>query len=128
MVALRLGGVVLGSPEPRRLATFYEALLGLARVDDEDDWVRSAGSPDERPSLGFQREDDFLPPVWPPAPGTQQMHQHLDIATDDLPAAVDRALELGARLADEQPQDDVRVLFDPDGHVFCLFDAADLFG
>jgi hypothetical protein len=24
-------------------------------------------------------------------------------------------------LADFQPQDDVRVLFDPDGHPFCLF-------
>ena len=30
-------------------------------------------------------------------------------------------IELGATLAEFQPQDDVRVLFDVDGHPFCLF-------
>jgi hypothetical protein len=28
---------------------------------------------------------------------------------------------MGATLAQVQPQDDVRVLLDPDGHPFCLF-------
>jgi hypothetical protein len=28
---------------------------------------------------------------------------------------------VGAVLAEVQPQDDVRVLFDPSGHPFCLF-------
>jgi len=28
---------------------------------------------------------------------------------------------VGATLADFQPQDDVRVYFDPAGHPFCLF-------
>jgi hypothetical protein len=38
-----------------------------------------------------------------------------------LDAAVEWAIECGARLADFQPQSDVRVLFDPAGHPFCLF-------
>jgi hypothetical protein len=49
------------------------------------------------------------------------MTMHLDIEVDDLPAAVERALSLGATLADFQPQSDVRVLCDPAGHPFCLF-------
>ena len=49
------------------------------------------------------------------------MMVHLDIATDDLDAAVAHALECGATLADHQPQDGVRVMLDPDGHPLCLF-------
>ncbi|HEY0803757.1 MAG TPA: VOC family protein, partial [Pseudonocardiaceae bacterium] len=30
------------------------------------------------------------------------------------------AVELGASLATHQPQDNVRVVFDPAGHPFCL--------
>lgn len=49
------------------------------------------------------------------------MMVHLDFAVDDLDAGVARALELGARLADHQPQDGVRVMIDPAGHPFCQF-------
>jgi hypothetical protein len=47
--------------------------------------------------------------------------EHLDIKVDDLGAATTWAIECGARLADFQPQDLVRVLYDPAGHPFCLF-------
>jgi hypothetical protein len=46
---------------------------------------------------------------------------HLDIEVDDLDAAVEHAVELGATVASYQPQDDVRVLLDPAGHPFCLY-------
>jgi hypothetical protein len=45
---------------------------------------------------------------------------HLDIEVGDLEAAVADAVALGARVADFQPQDNVRVLLDPAGHPFCL--------
>jgi hypothetical protein len=35
-------------------------------------------------------------------------------------------VELGARVAEFQPQDEVRVLLDPAGHPFCLFPWPDL--
>jgi hypothetical protein len=38
----------------------------------------------------------------------------------DLDSAVDDAVALGAKLADDQPQENVRVLLDPAGHPFCL--------
>lgn len=50
-----------------------------------------------------------------------ELLQHLDIAVEDLDSAQRWALDRGATLADEQPNDDVRVFFDPDGHPFCLF-------
>ena len=53
------------------------------------------------------------------------MMAHLDIATDDLAGAVANAIECGATVAEYQPQDDVRVMLDPDGHPFCLFHWAD---
>jgi hypothetical protein len=45
---------------------------------------------------------------------------HFDFQVGDLDAAVAEALALGATIADEQPNPNVRVLFDPAGHPFCL--------
>ena len=59
--------------------------------------------------------------MWPERAGEQQKMLHLDIWVDDLEAAGAHAVGLGATLADYQPQDDVRVYFDPAGHPFCLF-------
>jgi hypothetical protein len=49
------------------------------------------------------------------------MMMHLDIGVGDLEAGVAWAIESGARLAEFQPQEHVRVMLDPDGHPFCLF-------
>jgi hypothetical protein len=49
------------------------------------------------------------------------MQLHLDVHVDDLAAAVEFAVSLGARPAAFQPQEDVRVMLDPAGHPFCLF-------
>jgi len=45
---------------------------------------------------------------------------HLDVQVDDLDRAVADAASLGAELAEIQPQASMRVMFDPDGHPFCL--------
>lgn len=49
------------------------------------------------------------------------MSMHLDIEVDDLDRAVAHAVEAGAELAAHQPQETVRVMFDPAGHPFCLY-------
>ena len=46
---------------------------------------------------------------------------HLDIGVADLTSAVSWAVAQGARVAEHQPQHDVRVMLDPEGHPFCLF-------
>jgi hypothetical protein len=48
------------------------------------------------------------------------MSVHLDIVVEDLAVAGEHAIAAGAVLADNQPQDDVRVYLDPAGHPFCL--------
>lgn len=119
-------GVVLGSPDPIGLAHFYRDLLGW-ELSGEDDptWVTMAmrdldGNP-TRSNLAFQLEEVYERPVWPNEPGKQQMQVHLDVAVSDVPAAVAAAEALGAQQAAFQPQDDVRVMLDPDGHPFCLW-------
>ncbi|MGW0431827.1 VOC family protein [Micromonospora sp. NPDC003197] len=113
-------GVVLDAPNGLALARFYASLLGWRMVKEEDDWAVVA--PAEGVAyLAFQTAVGYVPPVWPQAQGAQQMMLHLDFEVSDLTAAVAHALELGAREADHQPQDNVRVLLDPAGHPFCLY-------
>jgi catechol 2,3-dioxygenase-like lactoylglutathione lyase family enzyme len=112
---------VLGTPDPRRLAAFYQELLGWVITSADADWVTLRPG-DDGAGLSFQTEAHHVAPAWPDADQGQQMQMHLDVVVDDLESAVARATELGAALEAYQPQDDVRVLRDPDGHLFCLFE------
>ena len=111
---------MLDSADAGALADFYLNLLGWKIRSKEPDWVTIEPG-DGSGYLAFQTNDTYVPPVWPAGAGEQQMQFHLDFEVRDLRAAVDDALELGARLADFQPQDDVRTLIDPAGHVFDLW-------
>ena len=117
---ISLTAAVLGTPDPRGLARFYQRLLGWPVGSDSDDWVTLRPA-DGGVGLSFQRESDHVPPVWPAGRSDQQMQVHLDIEVDDLDAAVAVAVEAGATVADFQPQHDVRVCLDPAGHPFCLW-------
>ncbi len=112
--------MVLGAPDPQALSTFYARLLGWTVVESQAVWAM-VRPPSEGTGVSFQHEPDYVPPVWPTAPGEQQMTSHLDIAVEDLKAGMAWALDVGARLADHQPQAHVRVMLDPAGHPFCLF-------
>jgi catechol 2,3-dioxygenase-like lactoylglutathione lyase family enzyme len=115
-----LTATVLDAPDPRALAEFYSRLLGWPIGRDEPDWV-TLRPPGGGAGLSFQTEPIFARPTWPARPGEQQMMLHLDIEVDDLEAAGAHAVAAGAVLADHQPQEDVRVYFDPVGHPFCLW-------
>lgn len=113
-------GAVLDCPDAPALARFYADLLGWTVAKEEPDWATVA-PPDGVAYLGFQTSPEYVEPVWPPAEGRQQMMMHLDVEVDDLGAAVEDALAAGARLAEHQPQENVRVMLDPAGHPFCLY-------
>jgi catechol 2,3-dioxygenase-like lactoylglutathione lyase family enzyme len=126
---MRVASTVLGAPDPRALAAFYQRLLGWTVVVSEpalpgrpaaDGWVILRG-PTEAARLSFQYEEHYARPVWPGRPGEQAMMLHLDISVEDLEAGVGWAVANGATLAEWQPQDNVRVMLDPAGHPFCLF-------
>ena len=116
-----VSATVLGTPDPQALAGFWASLLGWETTWSQPEWVM-VKPPGGGTGLSFQLEEHHVPPVWPAGSGDQQMQLHLDVRVDDLAAGVARAVALGARLADHQPQDDVRVLLDPAGHPFCLFE------
>ncbi|MER5434345.1 VOC family protein [Streptomyces sp. NPDC002588] len=123
MSPTRLSTVVLDAPDAHELAAFYLRLLGYEVRTEEPHWVLIGPPPGTAgTALSFQTEPAYVPPVWPTRhPGDQQMMLHLDIQVDDLGSETARAVAEGAVLAAHQPQDDVRVLFDPAGHPFCLW-------
>ena len=112
--------VVLSTPAPIELAAFYRGLLGWQTVDEDPAWVRLRDPERERPGLSFQREPADTPPAWPARDGGVQMQAHLDILVDDLEQEIARAVGLGASIEKHQPQEGVRVMRDPHGHLFCL--------
>jgi catechol 2,3-dioxygenase-like lactoylglutathione lyase family enzyme len=118
--SLRLAATTLSSPNANALARFYQRLLGWDTVEESDGWV-TLRAPGGGAGLSFHQEDDYVRPVWPTAPGEQLMMAHLDIAVDDVEAGAAFAVEVGATAAGHQPQSDVRVMLDPDGHPFCLY-------
>lgn len=117
--AISFRAVVLGAPSAHDLGEFYRRLLGWEVAEDTPDWYRLSAP--SGAGLSFQTEEQHVPPVWPGGPGDQQMQLHLDLLVEDLDAAGNHARACGAVLADFQPQEGVRVWFDPAGHPFCLF-------
>jgi Glyoxalase-like domain len=110
--------VALDCPDPHALANFYQLIVG-GRIRAEtatDDWVRLLT--DSGCDIGFQRNDDHVPPDWPNG-SPQQVH--LDFDVTDLETTEKAVLALGARKAEVQPSpDDWRVFIDPAGHPFCF--------
>jgi catechol 2,3-dioxygenase-like lactoylglutathione lyase family enzyme len=129
--SLQVTSVTITAPDPRALAAFYSRLLGRPVTTSEgprpghppeDGWaqIRPVEGTAE-PTLNFEYEEQWKAPVWPAEADGQNATQHLDIYASDLEAATSHALDAGATLADVQPQETVRVLFDSAGHPFCIF-------
>jgi catechol 2,3-dioxygenase-like lactoylglutathione lyase family enzyme len=114
-------GVVLDAPDASELAHFYQQLLGWRLYKDSAEWATLAPDDTSGYNLAFQREPNYVRPVWPSRPGEPLMMLHLDIQVDDLDDATAYAVSVGAQVAEFQPQHDVRVCYDPAGHPFCLY-------
>jgi len=112
-------GTAIEAPDPSRLAKFYSELLGWPIVNEEPGTAVLA-APEGPIYVVFQEASDYRRPVWPPIPAEQRPMMHFDFEVDDLDSAVADAVALGATVAEQQPQTNVRVLFDPAGHPFCL--------
>lgn len=107
--------VVIDCTDPAPLAEFYRAVTGWDVTYRDAECVQLGnGGPIQ---LGFQRVEDYQPPVWPgPA-----KHAHLDLKVSDLDHTVKELLAIGAAKPAFQPGgDDWVVLLDPAGHPFCL--------
>lgn len=99
-------------------SSFWAGMLG-GTVAADDDWHSVLVDGEWR--LGVQLAPDHVPPDWPD--GTPQQI-HLDLWVDDLEAAHEEAVSLGARLLkraeDPDAAEGFQVYADPAGHPFCL--------
>ena len=107
-----------------RVVSFYAALTGLEAVEREDRWVALRGIASEM-AINVQAEDWYTRPSWPERAGAQSKMMHFEVQVDDVPAAVETAISMGASQAEPQPLDrdsqTLRVMLDPAGHPFCLW-------
>jgi catechol 2,3-dioxygenase-like lactoylglutathione lyase family enzyme len=118
--SFRLQTVCIDCADAHVMAAFYRQLFGWEVSISEPHWVLMR-DPSGGTGLSFQAESGYRDPTWPEQANGQDKMLHLDIKVDDLDAAVEHALASGARLAEYQPQERVRVMLDPAGHPFCLF-------
>lgn len=105
------GGHLTGLSRPATARRLLPGPLGGRQL-----WAKESSVGIEVPGavLVAQQVDGYVLPAWP---GTSIVH--LDLTADDLGAAAERAIALGATLPD-QPDPRWRVLLDPAGHPFCL--------
>lgn len=115
---IRIQCLCIDSPDPAKIASFWEEALGWRRTFDEPDQVclePPAGSPEDgiAPDLLFLRV---------PEAKTVKNRLHLDLRPKDQAAEVARLEALGARRVDIGQDADVTwvVLADPDGSEFCV--------
>lgn len=112
-------GMAIEAPDPDSLAGFYADLLEWPVVHREPGTVVVATA-EGGPYVVFQQAEGYVRPVWPPAGDHQRPMMHLDVQVDDLEEAAREAVDLGATVAEAQPNPLVRVMLDPAGHPFCL--------
>ena len=107
-----LDQIVIDCREPRTLVRFWAGLLGGDPVDRALGW--SHVQPPGFPRIAFQ-----------PVPESKQVKNrlHLDVAVEDIDAAVATALRLGAvRVGDTvtDEQGTFQVMLDPQANEFCF--------
>jgi hypothetical protein len=98
------------------MGAFYQAAGGgeITFSDEDSCWVALGGL-----LLIFRALPDYRPPIWPGSESPMQMHFEFNV-DGDLDDVASHLVALGATLADYQPHDSGRVMFDPAGHPFCI--------
>ncbi|MBE5995330.1 MAG: VOC family protein [Paenibacillaceae bacterium] len=120
---IQLKTVILECWDIPQLVSFYTNLLHWPVVYEIETFVGIHSNKDEI-GIAFQYDENYIPPTWPARPGQQQMMAHLDFAVADkseLKEAVEKAVMLGAKKADEQYGGEEWItMLDPAGHPFCF--------
>ncbi|MGK2948042.1 MAG: VOC family protein [Acidimicrobiales bacterium] len=116
---LSLRNVTFVSADPRRLADFWAAVLGLPERRDGEHEVLLATADWGHPRYTFQQAHE--------GPGHGANRVHLDLLADDRAVEVARLVSLGAtegRTVDDDPSGVIwTVVTDPDGNELCVSQA-----
>jgi len=116
---IAIGDISIDCREPEKLRDFYAKFTGWdARI--------MYGCPaliaDNGLVILFMGCDfEYIPPVWPEEPDSQQKQMHFNFQVDELQSAVEELINLGAtRPSQQYGGEDFVTLLDIEGHPFCL--------
>jgi hypothetical protein len=115
----RLATICIDCAESGPMVAFYSRVFGWEETHRDGDFVIMR-DPRTGCHYSFDPSPSYRAPTWPEQPDGQDKQMHFEIGCEDLEAGVAFALECGARLADHQGREDLRVMLDPAGHVFCV--------
>ncbi len=111
---LRVGSIVTDCVEFDRMMAFWkEALHYAPKYPPDHGWVILRDPAGRGPNISLNR-------VPKKTPGRNNLH--LDLYSGDRKAEVERLLKIGAKRHRQTygPDEDFRVLKDPDGNLFCV--------
>lgn len=124
METVNLGNIMIDTNNTEQLQNFYANLFGWEKC-------KAFGDLGVRIHNGililFNYMEYFKPAVYPNKPGQSQRQMHLDVQVANVDKYVERALILGAKLADiKYVVKDYITILDPCGHPICLCYAGNL--
>jgi hypothetical protein len=106
--------VTFDAADPRRLAAFWSEVTGYTAVMEREDFV-ALQAPDKR---GVRRILFFQVPE----PKVAKSRMHVDLASRDPGAEVERLVALGATKIEDRQGNGTSwtVMLDPEGNEFCI--------
>jgi hypothetical protein len=111
---MKIGSIVIDCNEFDKMLTFWkEALHYVPREPAENGWVVLRDPGGRNPNISLNQ-------VSTKRRGRNRLH--LDLYTGNREVEVNRLIKIGAKLHRQRykPDDDFRVLEDPDGNLFCI--------
>jgi len=111
---MKIGSIVIDCSDfDRMLAFWQEALHYVPREPAKGGWVVLHDPEGRSPNVSLNQV---------PEKRKGRNRLHLDLYTDDREGEVKRLLKIGATRHPQEyePDDDFRVLEDPDGNLFCV--------
>jgi catechol 2,3-dioxygenase-like lactoylglutathione lyase family enzyme len=119
---MKIGSIVIECSEFDKMLTFWqEALHYVPREPAKDGWVVLCDPEGRNPNISLDQNPEkrlgknrFA--------RARANRLHLDLYTDNRENEVKRLLKMGATRHSQtyEPDDDFRVLEDPDGNLFCV--------
>ena len=109
--------VTVDCNDPGRVADFWAAVFDCEVLEvgaDRPGWLRLQPLGPNGPFMNLQPVDE---------PRVGKVRMHLDVLVDDIEAAVERVVSLGAAdtgTREELPRGRIAVMTDPEGNEFCL--------
>lgn len=112
-MALGIETITVDCTDPSRVSAFWAGLLGYQVVPNHTDSIQTADPTGVGPRILFTHAGSAK---------RDKNRLHLDLRPDDQPAAVERALALGASQVDigQSRDESWVVLADPEGNEFCI--------